>query len=194
MFEERSPTAVDSIGSGVLSQFMEKLTCIFCNKPKATLSCGACNVDVCKSCAQFLDEESISFWKRTPKNLEHAIYCGPCFDAQVAPALEFYNQTMARAKEVLVFFKDQGKETRLFKRSEIALKIENCPDRDETVLRLAFLAAQENFNAIIDVDLSSKKIRNAGYQTSTWCGSAIPTQVDLDKLHRKVEFLYRRNS
>lgn len=159
---------------------MAKTTCVFCNRPKATLSCGLCSTDICKNCTQFLNEESISFLRKIPKGLEYTVYCPPCFDKNVSPQLENYNQIMERAKEVLVFFKDQGKKTRLFKRTVEPLEIENCMDRDETVLRLAFLAAQGNFNSIIDVDLSSKKIRNAGYQTSTWSGSAIPSQIDLD--------------
>lgn len=173
---------------------MKKPLCLSCSRPKATLNCGLCASAVCKSCALFVDENDFSFLKTIPKELTHSVYCGPCYDEKVAPRRAWYDQTMENAKEVLVFFKDQGKESRAFDRTAPVVEVDDCADRDETVLRLAFLAAQGKFNAIIDVDLNSVKIRNAGYQTMKWKGKAVPTQIDLDKLKRKVEFQYRRNS
>ena len=65
---------------------------------------------------------------------------------------------MERAKNVQVFFKKQSKETRLVKRPERKpFRIEKCADEQETVMRMAFLAAQANYNALIEVDLTYEK-------------------------------------
>lgn len=167
---------------------MEKLICYLCHKPKATLHCGLCTEAICKSCAQFLDDESFAFLKKVPANLAHTTYCEPCFHNTVTPELEAYQATFERAKNVLVFGKSQSKETRLVKRLEDPVKVVDCPDHDEAVLRLAFFAAQKKYNAIIDVDLKSEKVKTGSYQTSKWTGSGIPAQVIEGKLVRDRSF------
>ncbi len=92
---------------------------------------------------------------------------------------------MESAKNVFVYYKAQSKETRLMKRSESPLQVNACADRDETVLRLAFLAVKLGFNAIIDVDLVSKKVRDGSYKILTWNGTAVPAIVDAEKLNRQ---------
>lgn len=141
------------------------------------MQCGSCEGDLCKACALILEDGQFSYLAKVPEILSHAIYCGPCYDTHVAPELEIYNNLLERAKDVTVFFKTQGKETRLMKRSEKAFRVENCPDRDETLMRLAFLAAQGNFNTLIDVDLTSEKVRVGGYQNLKWQGTGIPTNA-----------------
>lgn len=163
---------------------MDNSLCCVCQKPKATLVCGICKNPVCKKCAQFTGEESFSFLTKIPENLTHGTYCGPCFDEQVAPELAVYEETMERAKDVAIFFKDQGKETRWVKRSKEIFKVLECPDRDETLMRLAFQAAQKNFNSLVDVDLVSEKIRNGSYQTQKWSGTAVPANIESRKLGR----------
>lgn len=159
--------------------------CMTCQSPKANLKCGVCDSTVCKSCAHFVDEESLIFMQPVPPQLLHDAYCSVCFDQTVEPIQARYRETIERAKNVNVFFKTQGKETRFIRRSEKPLKIANCPDRDETLLRLAFLAAQAGFNALIDVDISSEKVRLGGWQTSKWQGTGIPAKVDDATLARK---------
>jgi hypothetical protein len=51
-------------------------------------------------------------------------------------------------------------------------------------MRLAFLAAKAQFNALVDVDIVPKKVRNFGYQTSLWQGSGVPTVIDASKLQK----------
>ncbi|MCC2677947.1 MAG: hypothetical protein K0R29_523 [Pseudobdellovibrio sp.] len=89
---------------------------------------------------------------------------------------------METAKNILVFEISQGKETRLIKRKEAKLVVEECPDRDETMLRLAFQAAEKGFNAIIDVDIKSKKVKEGKYQHTMYSGTAIPANVTDNKL------------
>ncbi|MBC7742525.1 MAG: hypothetical protein H7061_10020 [Bdellovibrionaceae bacterium] len=161
---------------------MEKLTCYLCHKPKATLYCGACTEAICKGCAQFLNDDTFSFLARIPASLKHTTYCEPCFHNTVEPELAAYNRILERAKNIMVFSKTQSKETRLIKRIEDPVKVIDCPDHDETILRLAFFAAQANYNAIVDVELVSEKVKNGSYQTSKWAGVAIPAQVNDAKL------------
>jgi hypothetical protein len=89
---------------------------------------------------------------------------------------------MEKARNILVFMKKQGKETRLIRRLEDPVRVLNCPDHDQTLMRLAFFAAQKNYNAIIDVDLVCEKVRTGSYQTLKWSGTGIPAHVDDDKL------------
>jgi hypothetical protein len=62
----------------------------------------------------------------------------------------------------------------MFRRSATVLKVEGCADREEALLRLAFLAVKANYNMLLDVDLTAEKVRNAGYQTSRWQAKGIP--------------------
>jgi hypothetical protein len=162
---------------------MSQLTCATCQKPKATLKCGLCDCDVCKNCAQFLAEDAFSFLEKIPKELKHSIYCSSCYDQTVATEMESYNQILELAKDVNIYFKTQGKETRTLKRKEKPVKITNCPDYDEALLRLAFLAAKANYNCLIDVEMNSKKEIVNGYQKTIWSGTGIPTQVTEKQLN-----------
>lgn len=168
-----------------MSYEMEKSQCCTCQKPKATLECGICKESVCKNCAHFLDVDSFSFLTKVPEALVHGTYCHPCFEANVASEVAAYNEMMEQAKNIHFFEKDQGKETRFFSRKEKPLIIENCPDREETLLRLAFTTAQMGYNCLLDVDVSSKKVRNGTYQTLTWSGYGVPTTVGEQRLARK---------
>jgi hypothetical protein len=161
---------------------MEKALCCTCFKPKATLTCGICTEDLCKYCAQFLEEDSFSFLNVKPTDLQHDTFCGPCFDAKVAPELAAYNDTVERAKEILIFTKVQNKETRFIRRDEERIHVAECDDRNDVIMRLAFQAVQKGFNGLIDIDLETHKVRSGAYQTTTWKGSGIPAQINPDKL------------
>jgi len=157
--------------------------CATCQKPKANLNCGLCEADICKGCAQFLAEDAFSFLEKIPKELAHAIYCNGCFDNNVSNELTKYDEIMQLAKNVNIYFKSQGKETRTLKRKERPVKITNCPDYDEALLRLAFLAAKAGFNSLIDVNMTSKKEIVTGYQKTFWSGTGIPTNTTEKQLN-----------
>jgi hypothetical protein len=161
---------------------MEKLNCCVCQKPKATLVCGICESPVCKYCAQFTDDSTFAFLPALSPDLQHDTFCGPCFDAKVAPVQAEYARTLGAAKSVLVFAKNQGKETRLMKRLADPVQVVNCPDEKEAILRLAFLAALGGYNAIVDMDLQSERQKNGSYRTTIWRGTAIPVNIDPAKL------------
>lgn len=148
-------------------------SCVVCQKDKAPLQCGLCGSAVCKGCVHFI-EDRFSFLEKVPSELSHGAYCETCFTAHIEAALTDYEETMRRARDVSVYFKNQSKETRLMKRSKEIFRVADCPDRDETVLRLAFQAASRGYDVLIDVDVTSEKVRHGGYQTLKWSGTAVP--------------------
>jgi hypothetical protein len=161
---------------------MSAVECVSCGKPKAVLECEVCHEAICKKCDQILDPKAFSFLKKIPEELSHLHYCTNCFDSIVAPEMDTYNETLENAKNAFVFFITQRKEIPLIKKTRELLKVEDCDDRDETILRLAFFAAQQDFNAIIDVEVNQTKVRNGAYQTSRWSGQGIAAQVDGHKI------------
>jgi uncharacterized protein YbjQ (UPF0145 family) len=157
--------------------------CTICNSPSAHLSCGTCNTIICKSCAVFIDVNAFAFLEKVPEDLLKGTYCPPCYETSVAPAVDEYQQLLERAKQVNVYFKAQSKETRLMKRSNKPINIVACDDRDEAILRLAFLAAKDGYNALIDVDIKSEKVRDHAFQKLVWHASAIPVSLENNRYH-----------
>ncbi len=167
----------------MLSLFaMEKAACSTCHKPKATLECGICHCSVCKNCAQFLEENRFSFLPVVPEELQHQVFCTYCFEDKIKPAIEVYEQEIERAKEVMIFFKKQTKETRHVKRLEEPVVVDHCLDRDETLLRLGFFAARAGYNALVDVEINSVKIREGSRQHADYSGRGVPAHMDLSKI------------
>lgn len=162
---------------------METQTCVTCQQPKANLECVSCAGSVCKKCAEFLNQGSFVLSSEAPP-VAVGTYCGSCFDTNVAPELEAYNDAATRARDINIYFKGQSKESRVIRRKEKPIKIDNCPDREEAILRLAFLAAKANYNVLLDVDVYAQKVKIDGYQTSNWKGIGIPANVDPRILER----------
>lgn len=158
------------------------MSCGDCQKTKAPLSCGLCAKQLCKSCTQFLEEDSFLFNLSLPPHLQHQCYCLQCFSVSVQPELDRYAELVSQAKEILVFEKSQSKETRLISRKEEPIRISDCVDRDEAVMRLAFQAVQKGYNAVIDLELIGKKVIRDGYQKTYWSGTARPADVSDKKL------------
>lgn len=163
---------------------MKESLCSSCQRPKAAYTCGVCKNSVCKSCAQFLDEETFSFFSVIPPELKHTHYCPSCWDTHVEPAKQTYDETIERARDMYFFFDTQKRNIKQLKRAKEKVFVEECIDRDETILRLAFKAAEQGFNAIVEAEVTSKKVRNEGYQKSVWRGSGLPADVDKEKLER----------
>lgn len=158
---------------------MNTTKCGICQKPNPKFECGICKTAICKNCAQFVEAGQFSFLATVPLELSHNAYCGSCFDEKVGPELAHYNELLEKAGQVFVFYKTQNKETRSLRRNEDPIHINDCDDKDETLLRLAFRAAQEGFNTLIDVVITShKKIDSDGYQKSVWQGVGVPTLLN----------------
>lgn len=151
--------------------------CKTCRKPKAPYTCGLCEEHLCKNCAHF-QSDAFSFLQKIPPELSHSVYCPQCFDEKVAGPLDEYETAMEKAKDVMIFFKNESKKTGHIKRKEDPLKVEDCEDEDETVLRLAFFATQKGFNCLLDVQISHKKIIVGSHKKTIFSGMAIPVNID----------------
>ncbi len=162
-------------------------TCTSCRKSKNLAKCDVCEGIFCKDCVQFLEPGSFSFRKEVPEILTKSRYCGGCFDTHVGPALEAYQEVMVRAKKVFFFFSTQKASIHMLKRAKEKYRVEKCVDRDETILRLGFLAAEQGYNAVFDGDIVYTKVRdNAGYQRTHWSGTAYGALVDGERLEKHL--------
>lgn len=95
----------------------------------------------------------------------------------VAPAEVEYDRLVARAARVTVFMKKRdGEETRLYPRTEKPFRVTDCLDERETLLKLAFHAVRGGYNALVDVEIKRRQVRNHGYQSSRWEGVGIPSK------------------
>ena len=169
------------------------MECVDCRKPDAALVCELCEEAVCRKCVEVLPSDAFFYRSDLPENLKHSRYCGACYDLEVAGELDAYLETLEQAKRAFVFFKTQRKSIPLLSKERLAFKIESCPDRDETILRLAFIAASHKMNAVIDVEVHARKLRNEAYQTSVWSGTGVPALVDESKVYEQDlrEEIYR---
>lgn len=157
-------------------------TCKTCRKPKANLNCGLCEEDVCKNCAHVLGEDYFSFFRKIPKDLTHPIYCSVCFDDKIRDSYESYNETLEKARDIIIFMKSQTKLTGHLKRKEEPYKVENCEDQDEAILKMSFWAVQDNFNALLDIQISNKKIIVGSHKKTICDATAIPILMDPDSV------------
>ncbi len=137
----------------------------------------------CKECTQFLDPDAFSFLEKIPEELRHVTYCQACYDAKVAQELDGYAQAVERAKQIFIFYKKHD-YLQIIRRSKKMLKVSECKDRKEVLLRLAFFAAQQSYNALINVELIPEKVIIAGYQTTNWTGTGFPADVKPEKENR----------
>ncbi len=156
--------------------------CSLCGKAKAPYQCGCCNETLCKSCVQFMPDDAFQFMTHKPVEISHNYYCNVCFDNNVVTALSTYEEIAERAKNLSVFDSSQGKETRFIRRIEKPIKIESGSDEQEVTMRLAYMAAERNFNAIVDMNIKAVKVRDGAYQTMAYTGTAVPANVDPRKL------------
>lgn len=131
-----------------------------------------------------LNEGTFAFLADIPEELTHLHYCYPCYSSKVEPVIETYNQTMELAREVYFFFTTQKRTPPIIRKSKDKIKVANCLDRDETILRMGFQAASKGFNAVVDAEVLSVKVRNESYQKSIWSGVGYPAEVDGAKVDR----------
>ena len=163
---------------------MTKEICTVCRNPRAYTNCALCESALCKSCEHFQETDAFSFLEELPEDLKHGHYCPNCFDEKVAPVQAKYEETMALAREVNIFFIADKHPPYLLKSAKRQVSIKDCKDREETILRLGFKAAEMGFNSVAKVNITSTQIRNLGYQTSSWHGTGLPADIDLAKFLR----------
>lgn len=127
-------------------------------------------------------EGTFSLMPVVPTSLQHSVYCLSCYKENVEEALANYQVLVEQAKEIMIFDRSQGKETRFIKRNEDLVKIKDCEDYDEAIMKLAYQALQCGCNAVVDVDIIAEKVRTGSYQTQKFHGSGRPAQVKTSQL------------
>ena len=117
-----------------------------------------------------------------PDELQNKTFCSNCYQQDIDSKLTHFQSLMDKARQVDVYDKKQSSETRLIKRIENPVFVTDCDDREETLLRLAFLAAQKGYSTIVDTQIKSVKVgEGKSYKKLLWNGSAIPVDPNLKK-------------
>lgn len=156
---------------------MEKQICTSCEKSKTELECGHCKAATCKNCATFVDEDSFDFFNMIPEDLQNKAYCQTCFANQVTKDLDLLKEQLKKARQVNIYRKEQGAETRFIRRLQKPIVVSNCLDEQETLLRLAFLAVQKGFATLVDVEIKPRKIGEGRYKKYVFDGSGTPVET-----------------
>ncbi|MBS1960936.1 MAG: hypothetical protein JST04_01880 [Bdellovibrionales bacterium] len=168
--------------------------CLSCRKRAGAYACVSCADAVCKPCSEKVSDPLFASLEAIPNEQVEGRFCGRCWDAEMAARLEAFQSTLEAAKQVFVFFTTQKKHIPLIRKSKTPVNVESCPDRDETILRLAYVAAKEEYNAVVDVEVTVKKVRAGGSnKTADWKGTGFPALVDGKKvdLQDSREQIYR---
>jgi hypothetical protein len=168
--------------------------CISCRKLKAKTHCRLCMEPICKTCLQHMPPDAFLYLPEIPEDLAHPSYCGFCLDSTVTPALEEYHEILGRAEQLILLTKAYRGHVHVLKKAQFPIEVKDFPDRTEVIMRLAYLAAKEGYNALIQADIVAKKVRNEAYQKSSWSGKAWPAKIDADRLaiEEGREEMYRR--
>lgn len=157
---------------------MIKTLCQSCLKNETLLFCSDCLAPSCKKCSCFIDEDEFEYQVLLPEKFKAKTFCSKCFELKALPVLNEYREILVKAKNINVYDITQGSETGRMPRQEKPIVIEECNDREETLLRLAFQAAMKGYNTLIDVDLRSKKVSQGGkYKKLVWSGKGIPIDI-----------------
>lgn len=147
-------------------------SCCSCLKAKAPLSCALCSESLCKDCAHFIDESNYAYLPLFLEKINLGTQCPTCFQKNTAGSLQKYEEVLEKARNTEVFYRrTDGKETRLMRRLEPALRADNCNDEEDVLMSLAFQAAQKGSTIVVDIEVSSEKTKNGSYTTVQWKGS-----------------------
>ena len=92
-----------------------------------------------------------------------------------------YKEHLILAEQVNTYDIKQGNETSRIRRIEKPIKVENCGDKKEALMKLAFMAAQKGFDTLVDVDIQSEKIGSGTYKKLIWKGRAVPVDPKIRK-------------
>lgn len=132
-------------------------------------------------------ENFLAMRKKVPETLKHNSYCMPCFDENVAVPLGQYNDTMEKAKDIILYSKEQSKLTRLIKRKEEAYKVDDCEAEDEAVMKMSFYAVEDGFNCLIDLQIQTKKIIVGSHKKTMYGATAVPCTIDPKAIRGHVD-------
>lgn len=160
--------------------------CKTCRSPKAKYACGLCQEHMCKKCTQFIID-NFTYLRSVPQELTHSTYCTVCYDETVSGPMNEYNETMEKAKDIILYSKEQTKLTRFLKRKEDPLHVDNCEDEQEAIMRLSFFAVQGKFNCLIDVEVKNKKLIVGSHKKTLYSATAVPITIDPNEIRGHME-------
>lgn len=168
--------------------------CSTCRAPRATTDCALCSEPLCRRCVILPAGDAFALDPQAAPELKLPRYCQRCHDDRVAAPLAAYEETLALARDVIYLPKTYKMQVQVLKKAKNEVRVEACADRDETILRLAFLAARDGYNALIQAEVERRKVRNHAYQTSEWSGHGFPATLDVERLNRAeyLEEVWRR--
>jgi len=156
----------------------DQTSCSICRRPsKSNPDCGICHAHLCKKCAQVVSPDAFQFKSKPDAELSHGTFCSACFQSKVEGALAEYEELLGKAKEVHFFFVNHKGRLPVVEQAKKKISVESCRDRDETILRLGFLAAELGYDAVVQGDVAVKKVRMGAYQTADWVGSGYPAMM-----------------
>jgi hypothetical protein len=161
--------------------------CKTCRKPKAPYECGLCHEHTCKSCTQFLTEDFSALRKGIPETLKHSSYCMNCFDENVAAPLADYQEKMEKAKEIILYSKEQSKLTRFLKRKTEPYKVADCEDEEEAVMKMSYYAVEDGFNCLIDLQYSTRKIIVGSHKKTLISATAMGITIDPNEIRGHLD-------
>jgi len=161
---------------------MEVVECSVCVSEKTALNCNLCQSGSCKKCSYFIDESDYEYLMLLAEKPNGDTFCPNCYDEQVEPLLKKYDQVYQLAKEVNAYVGNTDLRARAIRRIEKPVKIEDCPSREDALLRLGFLVAQKGFDTMVDVKIVSKKVGGVKrYKKLIWSGVATPVDPKIRK-------------
>ena len=138
-------------------------SCELCKAPKAPKTCGECGIAICKNCVRFLANDHMRFHPDPPPWSQKGIFCVECFERDVAPELERYDEVAARAENVKVVFDTYHGFIPCLKKAKETVRVEkNDLGKGIALQRLKFLAAWQGFDAVIETKVEAEKVRNHG--------------------------------
>lgn len=152
--------------------------CKTCRKPKAPYQCGLCHDFMCKSCTQFLTEDFSAMRKPIPEFLRHPSYCMNCFDDKVAEPLSTYNETMEKARDIIIYSKEQAKLTRFVNKKAEPYHVEGCEDEEAALMKMSFYAVEDGYNCLVYVQFQNKKLIVGSHKKTLVNATAIPANID----------------
>lgn len=161
--------------------------CKTCRKPKAPYVCGLCSEHTCKACTQFMSEDFSALRKGVPDFLKHNSYCINCFDDQVAAPLSDYTGKMEKARDIIIYSKEQSKLTRFLKRKTEPYVVEGCEDEEEAVMKMSFYAVEDGFNCLIDLQYNSKKLIVGSHKKTLVGATAMGITIDPNEIRGHMD-------
>ena len=168
--------------------------CFLCENKKIRNHCEVCDKPLCSRCVESIDDDVFFYAPNKTEFLSEHHFCPMCFDEKAAPVIAKYDELLARAKQVIYLPKTYRTFVPVLKAAKQTVSVEGCEGKDEAILKLGFLAAMQEFNAIVKAELVCTKTRNHGYQKSIWSGVALPAQISQERLELEEyrEEVYRR--